>query len=158
MKTAAKIALGIGSGVIAIGAAVGVGAMAANLSGTPEASPTGNVQGGRNGTGERPGRMDTTQLAATLADKLGVDKTKVEAALTEAMSAAMPAGQTAGTDRTPRNDSGNFTETLARALATKLNLDEAKVLAALSEAMPTADQRGPQGGQPSGQPSAEPNR
>jgi DNA-binding transcriptional MocR family regulator len=112
--------------------------------------------------------MDTAQLAKTLATKLGVDKTTVEAALKEVMAASRPAGVPSGRPSGApsgqpsgdpssrpsgaRNGMGGsaYIETMAKALAQKLNLDEATVLSALQEAM--ASQRGPDG-QPSSQPT-----
>jgi pyruvate/2-oxoglutarate dehydrogenase complex dihydrolipoamide acyltransferase (E2) component len=163
VDTKAKIALGVGGAVIALGAAVGVGALAANLAGGDTATPPGGFgQDGRAG-GAGPGArggMDTTQLAKTLATKLGVDEAKVAAALKEVMAAARPAGapsgQPSGAPSTrpsgARNGQGGsaYLETLAKALAQKLNLDEATVLTALQEAM--ASQRGA-GGQPTSQPT-----
>jgi len=170
VDTKAKIALGVGGAVIALGAAVGVGALAANLAGGDVASQGGYGQDGRGGgagQGARGG-MDTSQLAKTLATKLGVDETKVAAALKEVMAASrpagapsgrpsgMPSGQPSGDPSTrpsgARNGMGGsaYLETMAKSLAQKLNLDEATVLSALQEAM--TSQRGPDG-QPSSQPT-----
>ncbi len=168
MDTKVKVGLGIGAGVIALGAAVGVGALAANLAGgsNQQAQPGygqggGGGQGGRGGFQGRGG-FDTTQLASTLAEKLGVDQAKVEAALQEVMASSrpsgmpsdrpsgMPSGQpTARPSFTPGSGQngrgGQYLETLAKGLAEKLGVDESKVLAALQEAMQD------RGGQPSGQ-------
>ena len=159
MDTKAKIGLGVGGAVLALGAAVGVGALAANLGGTETVTTqTGNRQDGRpGGTGARGG-MDTAALAKTLAAKLGVDETKMAAALTEVMAASRPSGAPSGKPsgapsgqadgqgpdgqgpdgQRPdgqRPGGSAYVETMAKALATKLNLDEATVLAALQEAM-----------------------
>jgi len=142
----AKIGLGVGGAVIALGAAVGVGALAANLGGT-DAGPAQNGYGqDGSGGGVRRG-MDTTALAQTLATKLGVDETTMATALKEVMAADRPTGVPSGrpsgqpTGEPGGQPGGNgargsaYLETMAKALATKLNLDEAKVLAALQEAM-----------------------
>ena len=149
MDTKAKIGLGVGGAVLALGAAVGVGALAANLGGTDTVTTqTGNRQDGRpGGTGARGG-TDTAALAKTLAAKLGVDETKLAAALTEVMAASRPSGapsgQPSGAPSGRADGQGHDgqgpggsadVETTAKALATKLNLDEATVLAALQEAM-----------------------
>ncbi len=174
MDTKAKIGLGVGGAVIALGAAVGVGALAANLGGTDTATgQTGFGQDGRsggNGAGVRGG-MDTAALAKTLATKLGVDETKMAAALQEVMAANRPSGAPSGQPSgqpsgapsgqpsgAPSGKAGGngpgrsaYVETMAKALATRLNLDEAKVLAALQEAM--SAQRtgnGSNAGQPTG--------
>jgi hypothetical protein len=179
MDTKAKIALGIGAGVLALGAAVGVGALAANLadgansSAQPGYGMGGNGgEGGQGGRGQGRGGMDTSQLAATLATKLGVDKDKVETALKEVMAASrpsgqasgmpsgqptgMPSGQPTGMPSGGQNGGqrGEFLQTLAKGLAEKLNLDEATVLAALQESWQS--QGYGQGG--SGAPSAQPTK
>ena len=157
MDTKAKIGLGVGGAVLALGAAVGVGALAANIGGadTGMTQPGGGQDGasGR-GTGARGG-MDTAALAKTLATKLGVDETTMASALKEVMAANRPSGAPSGqpsgqpsgapsgqpTGAPSGKADGNrpggsaYIETMAKALATKLNLDEAKVLAALQEAM-----------------------
>jgi hypothetical protein len=143
--------------VLALGAAVGVGALAANIGGTDTATTqTGNGQdgtSGNRGTGARG--MDTAALAKTLATKLGVDETTMASALKEVMAANRPSGAPSGqpsgqpsgapsgqptgapSGKADGNGPGGsaYVETMAKALATKLNLDEAKVLAALQEAM-----------------------
>ena len=149
MYTKAKIALGVGGAVLAPGAAVGVGALAANLAGGDTASPNGygqDARAGKGGTGARGG-MDTAQLARTLATALGVDERKVAAALTEVMADTRPAGAPSdqpsgapsGRPRAEGNRPGGSASltTMATSLAQKLGLDEATVLAALQEAMPT---------------------
>ena len=130
MKTKAKLALVVGAGVIALGAAIGVGALAANLAGGEPASSQAGSGQGRAGSDARSGRnrIDTAELARTLATRLGVDEQTVAAALTEVMAADRPRGA--------RNGGSGFLETMAESLAGKLNLDEAKVLAALQESMP----------------------
>jgi len=170
VDTKAKIALGVGGAVLALGAAVGVGALAANLAGGDTAAPQpGYGQDGKGGGGPGArGGMDTTQLAKTLATKLGVDETKVAAALTEVMAASRPSGAPSGRPSGApsgqpsgdpssrpsgaRNGMGGsaYLETMAKSLAQKLNLDEATVLTALQEAM--GSQRGPDG-QPSSKPT-----
>jgi pyruvate/2-oxoglutarate dehydrogenase complex dihydrolipoamide acyltransferase (E2) component len=158
VDTKAKIGLGVGGAVLALGAAVGVGALAANIGGTDTATTqTGSGQdgaSGNRGTGARGG-MDTAALAKTLATKLGVDETTMASALKEVMAANRPSGAPSGqpsgqptgapsgqptgapSGKADGNQPGGsaYLETMAKALATKLNLDEAKVLTALQEAM-----------------------
>lgn len=153
MENRAKIGLGIAGTVVALGAAVGVGAYAAGLvpGGTEADAPvSGYGQGpadqaeGRSGPGR--GGFDSTELAA----KLGVDQAQVEAALKEVLPAGRPSGApsmmpsgapTDGPTGQPDGQGGSGTggsqrwATLAKSLAEKLNLDEAKVLAALQEVM-----------------------
>lgn len=159
MDTKVKVGLGIGAGVIALGAAVGVGALAANLAdGSNQQAQPGYGQGrfgGQGGSGGFQGRggFDSTQLASTLAQKLGIDQTTVETALKEVMAANRPSGMPSGqpsarptfSPGSGQNGRGQYLETLAKALAEKLNVDESKVLAALQEAMQN------RAGQPSGQ-------
>jgi len=153
VDTKAKIGLGVGGAVLALGAAVGVGALAASIGGTDAATAqTGRGQdgtSGNRGTGARGG-TDTAALARTLAGKLGVDETTMASALEEVMAtnrpaaapsgrpSGQPSGAPSGTGRAGGRGPGGsaYVETMAKALATRLNLDEAKVLAALQEAMP----------------------
>ncbi len=167
MNKSVKIGLGIAGTIVAIGAAVGVGAAAAGMAtGTQDAgapvSGYGHAAGGQGQGGEGQGRggFNSTELAASLATKLGVDQDKVEAALKEVMAAnrpsgtpsampsgqpsAMPSGQPSGQpDGQGGPGRGGNLESMAKSLAEKLDLDEAKVLAALQEVM------GNRGGQPS---------
>lgn len=157
MENRAKIGLGIAGTVVALGAAVGVGAYAAGLvpGGTEADAPVSGYgqgpadqAGGRSGPGR--GGFDSTELAASLAAKLGVDQAQVEAALKEVLPAGRPSGApsmmpsgapTDGPTGQPDGQGGSGTggsqrwATLAKNLAEKLNLDEAKVLAALQEVM-----------------------
>ncbi len=178
MSTRTTIAIGVGAAVLAIGAAAGVGALAANLAGGQDTTQqAGYDQGGRGGNGrggDGQGRdgMDTSQLASALAEKLGVDEAKVETALEEVMATNRPSGEPSGQPSgqptaqpsgeptaQPSGDPGNgrqehggqSLETIAQGLAEKLDLDEATVLAALQDVWP--NQGGPGGGQPSGQPT-----
>lgn len=158
MDTKAKIGLGVGGAILALGAAVGVGALAANIGGTETATAqTGTGQdgtAGSRGTGARGG-MDTAALAKTLATRLGVDETTMASALKEVMAANRPTGAPSGqpsgqpsgapsgqpsgapSGKADGNGPGGsaYVESMAKALATRLNLDEATVLAALQEAM-----------------------
>lgn len=169
MDTKAKVGLGVGAAVIALGTAVGVGALAANLAGGSESSAqatTGTKDAGRS-DGSRRGGVNTTELAAKLAEKLGVDEDAVAAALKEVMAATRPSGAPSGQPSTqpsgqpsarPSAGGGRtaMLTTMAKGLAEKLDLDEATVLAALQEVWTSPGQGG---GQPSsGQPSAEPTR
>ncbi|MCB0912826.1 MAG: hypothetical protein KDB60_14535 [Propionibacteriaceae bacterium] len=166
MSTRTTIAIGVGAAVLAIGAAAGVGALAANLAGGQDTTEqAGYDQGGpggngRGGDGQGRGGMDTSQLASALAEKLGVDEARVETALEEVMAADRPSGQPSGRPTAQpsgepgngrQNRGGQSLETIAEGLAEKLDLDEATVLAALQDVWP--DQGGPGGGQPSGQPT-----
>ncbi len=179
MNTKQRIGLAIGGGIIAVAAAVGVGAFAANLAGG------GGDQGGTAGYGQRPGsgygnrggqQFDTSAMAKQLATKLGVDEDAMKTALDNAVKANQPSGAPSGgftgtpgampsgsmpsgsvPSWDPGGNSGNDnrrTERLtamAKSIATELNLDESKVLAALQEVVSSTS-----GGQASGQPSSEP--
>jgi hypothetical protein len=177
MNSKQRIGLAIGGGVIAVAAAVGVGAMAANLAGGGNAAQVSGYQeggpGGRDGGGQAGGGFDTTTMAKQLAAKLGVDEAKMKTALDNAMTASRPAGQSSanagapGGGATPgaapsgapggapsaggQNDTRR-TEMLtavAQSVATELNLDQAKVLAALQEVWQTGSGAG--GAQPTAQ-------
>lgn len=178
MDSKTKIGLGVGGFVVALGAAVGVGALAANLAGSDTASASqssgASTQGtrgsGSGSSGQGRGGFDTTAMAEQLATELGVDKDKVAAALKEVMEASRPSGAPSGTPSgqpsgnpssmptstpsgAPADGKGSGgtarTASMAKALAEKLGLDEAKVLAALQKVMPS----GVGGGQASGEPS-----
>lgn len=181
MNSKQRIGLAVGGGIIAIGAAVGVGAFAASLangSSGDQAVPAGagqQQQSGRSGN-RGGGQFDTTAMAKQLATKLGVDEAKLKTALDNALKAnqpsgapsAMPGGSrpsgaapsgapSAGAPSgAPGGNDTRRTERLtamAASIATELNLDQAKVLAALQEVIGSQG-----GGQPSGQPSSQPTR
>ncbi len=169
MNSKQRIIVAVVGGVLAIGAAVGVGAAAAQLAGTTD---TGSAGQNRPGYGREGGRqIDTTQMAAALASKLGVDESAVKTALDKALAANRPAGQgsmpsagmpggtgpgdmpsgmpSPGSGRTPGPNEARRTEMLsavASSVAKDLNLDQAKVLAALTEVWQSA---GPASGRPS---------
>lgn len=178
MNSKQRIGLAVGGGIIAVAAAVGVGAFAANLAGG------GSSQGGAPGYGQRQGggygnrggqgqQFDTSALAKQLATKLGVDEAKMKTALDNALKANRPSGApSGGFTGTPGampsggmpsggQPSGGFggndsrrterLEAMAKSIATELNLDESKVLAALQEVMSTTG-----GGQGGAQPSSQP--
>jgi len=168
MNSKQRIGLAIGGGVIALAAAVGVGAFAANLAGGAgdQGGPPGYGQRQGGGYGNRGGaQFDTTTLATQLASKLGVDEAKMKTALDNALAAARPSDRPSGTFTPGSRPSGSFPSgsrpsggfggnserltAMATSIATELNLDQAKVLAALQEVM------GSMGG---GQPSAAPTR
>jgi hypothetical protein len=166
MNSKQRIGLAVGGGVIAVVAAVGVGAFAANLAngGGDQAGVPGYGQRQGGGYGNRGGQQfDTSALAQQLATKLGVDEAKVKTALDSAFKANQPSGApsggfTPGTRPSEGMPSGNDArrterlEAMAKSIATELNLDESKVLAALQEVMSSTDGAG----QPSGQPSSQP--
>ncbi len=177
MNTKQRIGLAVGGGVLAVGAAVGVGAMAANLAGsdsTAQQAPAGYGQGQGDGTHQQ---MDTTKMAAALASKLGVDEAKVKTALDNALQAGRPSGgngggpsgaptgaapsgaptgaapsgaPTAGGPQGGRNNTQMLT-TMAASIAKELNLDQSTVLSALQEVW---TQYGPGANQPSSQPTS----
>ena len=164
MNSRQRIGLAIGGGIIAVAAAVGVGAVAANLSGGTS-SQQGMSGYGQAGGGQQGGRqMDTTTMAKSLATKLGVDESKMKTALDNAISANRPSNQPSGNASGGANPGsapsgaapsgaapsgapsaggpggGQNTEMLtavAKSIASELNLDQAKVLPALQEVWTT---------------------
>lgn len=177
MNTKQRIGLAVGGGVLAVGAAVGVGAMAANLAGsdsTAQQAPAGYGQGQGDGTHQQ---MDTTKMAAALASKLGVDESKVKTALDNALQAGRPSGGNGGgpsgaptgaapsgapTGAAPSGaptaggqpggrDNTQMLTTMAASIAKELNLDQSTVLTALQEVW---TQYGPGANQPSSQPTS----
>lgn len=173
MNSKQRIGLAIGGGVLAVGAAVGVGAMAANLAGSDTATQPlpGYGQGKGGGMGQHQ-RLDTTEMATALAKKLGVDEATVNTALDKALQAgrpsdgngAPPSGAPTGaptaaapsgapTGAGPGRD-GQNTERLtamASSIAADLDLDQSTVLTALQEVWA---QYGPGANQPSDQPTS----
>ena len=137
MKTSHKIGLGIGAGALLLTGAGFAGiAQAADptASPTPSSTASGGSQGGRaDGRGHhgpRGGAMGVS--AAKLAEKLGVDETKVAEALKEAHSALRPAKDaTGGSTPAARPSSADRQAALAQKLASALGIDEAKVTEAL---------------------------
>jgi hypothetical protein len=176
MNKTQRIGLAIGGGVIAIGAAVGVGAMAANLANggsNDQGMPGGYGQGpggNRDQNGRPGGAIDTTAMAMQLATKLGVDEAKMKTSLDNALAAArpsgggpggMPSGAPSGMPSGVPSDNGQretrrteMLTAMATSIAKELNLDQATVLAALEEVWGTS---GGFGG-PSGQPTAAPTK
>jgi hypothetical protein len=174
MNSKQRIGLAIGGGIIAVAAAVGVGAFAANLAtsgGGQPGSAGGGGYGQSGGFGRGGQQFDTTTMATQLAAKLGVDEAKVKTALDNALKASQPSGGPSGgftpgarpsggmpsgampSGGTPGGGDDRRTERLtamAKSIASELNLDEAKVLAALQEVMTSSG-----AGQASGRPSAQ---
>lgn len=157
-----KTAMAAGAAVIGIGAALGVGYAVAGTSSQaqPQASQAadGSAPGGMGGEngggpggpgGGQDGSRGMGDLAASLAEKLGLDEDTVTQALQEVMQANRPDGDGGQGQGTPPSagaqpsqgaqpggggqDSTSRDATLAKALAEKLGVDEAKVTAALAE-------------------------
>jgi hypothetical protein len=105
MNSKQRIGLAIGGGIIALAAAVGAGAFAANLAGG------GSDQGGAPGYGQRQsggygnrggGQFDTSAMATQLASRLGVDEARMKTALDNALTANQPSvGSSGGFNGTP---------------------------------------------------------
>jgi hypothetical protein len=175
MNKTQRIGLAIGGGVIAIGAAVGVGAMAANLANggsSDQGLPGGYGQGpggNRDQNGRPGGSIDTTAMAKQLATKLGVDESKMKTALDNALASArpsgggpsgMPSGGPSGMPSGNPSDGGQrdtrrteLLTAMATSIAKELNLDQATVLAALQEVWSTSSGFGGPGGQPTAAPT-----
>ena len=135
MSKTKKITLGVTVGALALGAGLGVTSVASATS-TPTPSATSSTEGSTpdGGQGRHGGHgRDGVQIASALATKLGVDESKVTAALKAFRDAnkptSPPAEGTQGTkpDRTARDAA------LAKSLAEALGVDESKVTAALEE-------------------------
>lgn len=162
MNSRQRIAVAVGGGIIALAAAVGVGAFTANLAGGGQPQTQQQGTSGRAGQGGQPG-LDTTELAKSLATKLGTDEAKTKTALDNAMRASRPSGNRSGLpsgEPTPTPaPGGNPTDApgpgdntrrsgmlaaIAKSVAAELNLDEAKVLAALNEVWTSSNGAGGQ--------------
>lgn len=123
-----KTALALGGTVIAIGAGVGVAGLAQAETPTPSPNPTSTGKGERRGPGHGPGRgVDV----AALAQKLGLDQAKVQAAIDKVRSAQQPTARPS-TPPTQAERDAKRAEYL-KALAKELGVDEAKLTAALDE-------------------------
>ncbi len=146
MAAGKKTVVAVASGVFALAAGIGVAGLAsADPTTTPSASPTGSPSAGADRPGPGHGgpgrgahdRLDG-DLAAKLAEKLGVTEDKVTTALKEIRDANKP-DPTAKPDPSARPDPGSKPDDTARdaepakALASKLGIDEAKVKTALDE-------------------------
>ncbi|MFT3970558.1 MAG: Clp protease N-terminal domain-containing protein [Micropruina sp.] len=165
MNIKQKTGLAIGAAVIGIGGALGVGYAVAGTSsgqaqaqagqGTNSSAPEGGGPGGQ-APGGQDGSRGMGNLAASLAEKLGLDEDTVTQALQEVMQANRPDSQGGGEGQgggTPPSaggqqggggqggqqgggggqDRSSQDATLAKALAEKLGVDESKVAAALAE-------------------------
>ncbi|MGF3979373.1 hypothetical protein ACQX72_14205, partial [Staphylococcus aureus] len=100
MNSKQRIGLAVGGGVIAVAAAVGVGAYAANLANgsADQSNPAGMPGYGQAGGGFGRGGQgfDTTAVSTQLASKLGVDEAKMKTALDNAVKANRPSGAPSG--------------------------------------------------------------
>ncbi len=172
-----KTGLAVGAAVIGVGAVLGIGyavtgtgdqaqpqaSQAAEGSAPDGGGPGGQGPGGQNG----PGGM--SNLAASLAEKLGLDESTVSQAVQEVMQANRPDGTGQGQGTPPSvgappsqgarpgngQDRSDRDATLAKALAEKLGVDESKVTAALAEIRSEQQaNRADNGGAPDPQPSA----
>ncbi len=146
MAAGKKTVVAVASGVFALAAGIGVAGLAsADPTTTPTTSPSGAPSAGVDQPGPGHGgpgggahdRLDG-DLAAKLAEKLGVTEDKVTTALKEIRDANKP-DPTAKPDPSARPDPGSKPDDtardaeLAKALAGKLGIDEAKVKTALDE-------------------------
>jgi hypothetical protein len=129
-----KTAIAIASGVLALGAGIGV-ANLASADTTPTPSPTSTPSGtppqetGRGWSGPGRGSQDGG-LARELADKLGLEEAKVAEALRTIKEENRPAGRP---DPMTKPDLAEREAALASALSSKLGIDEAKIKSALDE-------------------------
>lgn len=141
-RSRTSLAVAIAAGALTVGAGVGVTSLAsADPTPTPSApassspststpsadprSPNGAERWGHRGFGRGEHRQE---LAAQLADKLGVSQDRVTTALTEYREENRPASPP-----TTRPDPAERDASLAKSLAGKLSVDQAKVTAALQE-------------------------
>lgn len=141
MKNIQKIGLGVGATALVLGGAAGFAslAQAADPTETPTPAATtpgqadqGTASGQDQGKGGRHGKGGEMrgQQAADLAEKLGLDETKVSEALRTAHDALHAARQTDDTTTPPTPEQRRAE--LAAELAKALGIDEAKVTEALT--------------------------
>lgn len=102
--------------------------------GTSESGQDSEKSGRRSGEGRSGSRgLDVTKLA----EKLGVDETKVSSAVTAARDATRPTRDQSSSDETTQadreTDRSQRDAAFAKALAEELGLDESKVVTALEE-------------------------
>lgn len=134
MKTRHKIGLGLGAGALTLGGVAGFAQVAqADPTPTPSASastPGSDAPGpdrpgpGKGDHGAHPGGP----LAAGLAQKLGIDQTRIEEALRTARKAAEPDPNASTTPPTHQQRQ----DALASGLASALGIDQAQVSQALT--------------------------
>lgn len=123
-----KMILGATAGLLALGAATGVASAAfadTNSSGTPSASPSTSQS-----TTTEKGRHGEGKLAQELAAKLGVDQSKVEAALKSFRQANKPptGAEEKGEDKSTRQAERTARQAeLEKSLASALGVSETKV-------------------------------
>lgn len=138
-----KMALGTSAAALALVAGLGLAgvASAAESSGTSSDASSVTTQttqteqserGERGGHGERGGRGGG-EMASGLAEKLGVDETKLSDALKTFREANKPAERTERVKGAEKPDRSQVDGALAESLAESLDLEESKVTAALEE-------------------------
>ena len=138
---AKKKTMVLGTSAAALALVAGLGfagvASAANSSPTASDSSTGTTKtvpaengwhGGHGGRGDHKGGGQ--EMASSLAEKLGVDQAKVNAALDTFRNANKPTERTKGEAKPERSQ---MDAVLAKSLAGSLGIDESKVTKALEE-------------------------
>jgi hypothetical protein len=134
MSRRKRVALGLSAAALAASAAIGVAGMASATTTTPAPSPSSSAgTDAGSGTGHdgmgRHGARGGVQASA-LAEKLGIDESKVADALKAFREANKPSGPPADGQKP---DASARDAALAKSLADSLGIDEAKVTAALQE-------------------------
>lgn len=148
MNNIQKIGLTLGTGALALGGMAGMASMAQAADPTAQPTPAasagtqtdqqgqsghrgGKGMGGDVGKGGRHGGAMGGDMAAKLAEKLGVDETKVTEALQTAHDALKPA-QGSAAEQSTKPSREDRQAALATELAKALGVDEAKVTEALN--------------------------
>lgn len=139
-----KMIVGISAAAMAAGLGVGLGQLAsADGTPTPSSSPSASAPaspsdaggdtapGERGGPGHRGGGggVDTSALA----EKLGVDESRLEDAVKAAREATRPEAPTEEGAKPTETERTAHEEAFAKALASELELDEQKVVDAIEE-------------------------
>ncbi len=131
MAPSKRTAIAVAAGAVAVAAGLGVAGIAsADPTPTPGSTPTSGQTSGPDGRGwghHRGPRM--ADLAGKLAEKLGVEESKVADALRGFRQQNRPMPQ----DPADRPDPAERDAALAKYLAGELKIDEAKVTAALAD-------------------------
>lgn len=148
MKTSHKIGLGTAAGLVGIGSLLGVSLANAdsNDASSPTASPSTNSDRRQMPPEDRGSKHDDRtedRLAAQLAERLGLDQTKVKQAIQAAHQATRPA-QNGQPQSTPPNtpdetDRATREDAFLTELANQLGIDKETLSQAVAEIRESAD-------------------
>lgn len=137
MKTSQKIGIGAAAGIVGVGSLIGIALAQADPTDSPSVSASSPASAGQYGPGEGRGHHGPRgqmmgDFAAKLADKLGLDQTKVVDAIDAARQATRPAEMNPGTPPSEA-DRAAHEAAFVQELASQLGVDQDSVSKALDD-------------------------